>query len=111
MNTVSPVWDNDEADNLEDVVRFELACLWDDLDKARRAALRGAWSIGCETATGRIVMLSRFVGACPWVHVQVDLLLDGTYQKVYDGAGMAYEPIDWELVREVDTRNRAGTRP
>lgn len=104
---------DDEPQTLEDAARQELAMLWSDLTNARRSALNGVWSIRCENVAYRIVMLSRFVGPTSWQDVDVDLLLDGVYAKVYDEAGIDYPPIDWDRVREVKDRimQRLGRRP
>lgn len=94
-------------DDLAGAVRSELEHLWHDLYLARRHAHNTAWSMGCGNAAYRIVMLSRLVGPTPWGDVQVDLLLDGVYERVYQDAGIEFPPVDWARVREVKARIEA----
>lgn len=93
---------------LEQALRDELVALWSDMTQARRDAAYGGWSIGCDWLAQRIITLSRLVGPTFWDEVEVATLLDGTYEKVYTGAGIEYQQIDWGCVREVDEANRAG---
>jgi hypothetical protein len=85
---------------------MELESLWDDMSQARRSAYPGCWSTQCGGLAERIVMLSRHVGATPWGNVQVELLLDGVYQRIYDEADIAYDPPDLDRAREILERRR-----
>lgn len=99
---------DDEPTTLEEAVRQHLPLLWSDMTTATREAMNGVWSIRCGNLAHRIVTLSRFVGPTPWEEIDVTLLLNGVYQKVYDEAGIAYPPIDFERVvavrRRIDER-------
>lgn len=90
---------------LTDAARAELEQLWGDLAAHRRYAHNGVWSVGCENKAYRIVALSRLVGALPWGQVDVDVLLDGLYERLHTEAGIAYPAIDWERVRAVKAAN------
>jgi hypothetical protein len=68
-------------------LRWLLELAWDDLQKARRAALNGRWSMDCDAQVSRIVGLTRLVGPLSWESVQVDLILDGTYERIHDAIG------------------------
>ena len=96
--------EDDLPDSLEEAARSELCDLWADLDEACRSAINTVWSIRCGNVAFRIVALSRFVGATSWDNVSVDLLLAGIYERVYREAGIDYDPIDWERVRETEAR-------
>jgi hypothetical protein len=88
---------------------FELACLWQDLDHARRNAYTGGWSTGCEHVTHRIAVLTVHMGKpLPWEQVSVNLLEDGIYQAIHDALGMHVD-VDMERVAEV--RRRITTSP
>jgi hypothetical protein len=104
-------WENDESPDALDAIRWEVNCLWSDLNDATRQAVNGSWSMACDDIASRIVGLGRFVGALPWEHVQVDLLRSGVYERVYRGAGLEYEPIDWDRVAEVHAYIERGGQP
>lgn len=87
--------------SLRQAIADELVWLWGDLATARRNAHNGCWSVGCENTVTRIVALSRMVGATPWGHIDVGVLLDGLYERVHREAGIEYPPIDWVRVREI----------
>jgi hypothetical protein len=89
-----------DAQNLEDAAQWELVLLWDDLDRARREARNGEWSIGCDNVVGRIRMFTRLVGPTPWEKVQIRLLEDGVYQRVHLAMGVAVG-VDMEKVASV----------
>jgi hypothetical protein len=77
-------WENDESNNARDLIRWESVCLWGDLHDAKRHAINGGWSMGCDSIVARILMFARVVGHVPWKFVPIALLADGTYSKVYE---------------------------
>lgn len=84
----------------DDPVAWELECLWDDLDDARRKSHNGVWSIGCDHVLHRIVVLTRHYGhATKWDAVPYTFLLDGTYTRVHEAMGIAPQPFDADEVR------------
>lgn len=88
-------------DDLIAACREELALLWDDLDRARRDAIRpGTWSIGCENSEYRIKRLTPLVGATPWEQIQIPLLELGIYQRIHAELGI-HVPVDMDRVAEV----------
>ena len=87
---------------MRELLVYELERLWGELREARRRALTSTgWSIEAEDKRDRIVEISRVVGPTPWKSIDVDLLLDGTYQTVYDEAGVEYPEVDMKRAREV----------
>lgn len=97
--------------NLVEVARSESICLWSDLQEAQQTAIRTDWSIKCGNLAERIVDLSRLVGAVPWQCIGVSTLRTGVYERVYTEAGIAYPPIDWQRVAEVEQRIAARSQP
>lgn len=89
------------ARTLEDAARWELVLLWDDLDRARRTARNGEWTMGCDAAVERIRMFTRLVGPTPWEKVQISLLEDGIYQRVHAELGV---PVDVDMEKVVSVR-------
>jgi hypothetical protein len=92
--------DEFNARTLEDAARWELVLLWDDLDRARREALNGEWSMGCDGAVERIRMFTRLVGPTPWEQIQIPLLENGIYQRIHEELGIAVD-VDMERVAGV----------
>lgn len=80
----------------ETAVRGELVNLWSDLDIAIDMTIRtsrtppGAWSMGALSIAGRIIVLSRLVGATPWEQISQHRLLDGTYHGLLTDAGIEH---------------------
>jgi hypothetical protein len=110
----------DQPSDLTEAVRVELVHLWTDLLHAIRFAYRGSWSVGCEDLTGRIIWLSRLVGATPWRQLPLsELLLDGIYAGIYTSAGIAFEAptgADLERIRkwrdgQVAAARKVGSEP
>lgn len=95
--------DDDEPSTLDDAVRRELECLWDDLYSATRAAIRDGWSINCDHLRWRIETLTRFVGPLPWENVQIPLLESGVYQRIHQEMGVTVE-VDMQRVAQVRAR-------
>lgn len=102
--TDTPSLDEDEPQTLEEAVRLEVSLLWSDMTSAIRDAINTEWSIRCGWLAGRIVTLSRFVGPTPWEEIDVDLLRNGVYARVYGEASIEYPPIDFVRVEEVHRR-------
>lgn len=71
----------------DSALRWLLVLAWDDLQKARSEALNGRWSMACDQQVCRIVGLTRLVGPLPWEQVQVDLILEGVYERVHEALG------------------------
>jgi hypothetical protein len=69
-------------------LRWLLELAWDDLQSARHEAMNGRWSIRCDNQVCRIVGLTRLVGPLSWEHVQVELILDGVYERIHEAMGM-----------------------
>ena len=91
---------DDYPTDLTTAARAEVVHLWSDLAEARRNANRGCWSMGCENVAYRIVMLSRIVGATDSGEIDVDVVLDGLYERLHREAGIVHPPIDWDGIRE-----------
>jgi hypothetical protein len=90
----------------ESALRWLLILAWGDLQSARRQAANGSWSIDCEHQVTRIVGLTRLVGPLSWEHVDVDLTLDGVYERIHEAIGTP-TPLtddDWRRVRAVKER-------
>lgn len=71
----------------DSALRWLLRLAWSDLQAARLRALNGRWSIECESGVGRIVGLTRLAGPVPWQEIQVDLILDGIYERIHEAIG------------------------
>lgn len=96
-----------EPTELVEACREELECLWHDLDKARRDAINGAWSVDCESKQERIKRLTLLVGATSWESVPITLLELGLYQRIHGEIGID-APVDMDRVAE--TRRRIEER-
>lgn len=97
------------AEYHEAIVR-ELKCLWHDLYEAKRHAANGQWSIGCDGAAERIRLLTRLVGPTGWEKVQIDLLIDGTYDRLHREWGVEVEPYDAAVVQDMAARRQGETQ-
>lgn len=93
-----------ESGDLLRAAKWELVCLWGDMDEAQLAALNGSWSIRMEHVQDRILTLTKIVGACPWQHIQIRILKNGLYEKVHLDAGLMFPTIDWKIVNEIAAR-------
>lgn len=71
----------------DSALRWLLTLAWDELSKARRSAINGHWSMQCESVVGKIAGLTRLVGPQEWGSVQVDLILNGWYERINAAAG------------------------
>jgi hypothetical protein len=71
----------------EAAMRWLLKLAWDDLQRSRREAINGRWSMACDHHVDRIIGLTRLVGPVPWEEIQVDLLLDGIYERIHEAIG------------------------
>lgn len=92
----------------DSALRWLLLLAWDELQSARREAMNGRWSIRCDNLVCRIVGLTRLVGPLPWEKIQVDLILDGVYERIHEAIG-APTPLsadDRQRVLAVKERNR-----
>lgn len=85
---------------LRKAARFELECLWSDLETARTNAIQpGTWTIQCENLEYRIKKLTKLVGPTPWEKIQVTLLELGIYQRIHGELGID-APVDMDQVAE-----------
>lgn len=75
------------AEQLAEACR-ELRWLWGDLNTARYSAIRGKWSMECDSLVERIKLLTKLVGPTPWEVIQIGLLEDGIYQRVHEEIGV-----------------------
>lgn len=86
-----------ELQSLRAAVRDELDSLWDDLAKARDTAIRGKWSMQCDSLVERIKKLTALVSPTPWRSVDLELVEDGIFQRVHSELGV-HTPVDTEAV-------------
>ena len=91
---------------LTEAARAELACLWNDLHRARKEAINGHWSIRCDGLVDRIKRLTLLVGPTPWEQIQLPLLEDGVYQRLHAEMGVA-APVDADRVVQARARINA----
>lgn len=92
-----------------DVLAYIQEVLWNDLMEARRNAINGVWSIQCGSLVHRIVWLTKHTEKpTPWESIQVDLLLDGTYEAIHEAIGMPtpLSPADRARAQEVLDRRK-----
>lgn len=91
-------------------LRWLLKLAWDDLQRSRREAANGRWSMACDHQVDRIVGLTRLVGTAPWEEIQVELLLDGIYERIHEaiGAPTPLSDADRQRAREVKERRHSG---
>lgn len=90
-----------------DALDFELANLWDDLNDARQRAINGVWSIQCDHIVGRIARLTLHTRRpTEWGDIQVDLLLDGTYEALHEAIGMPTPLSDEDRARAREVLDR-----
>lgn len=91
----------------DSALRHLLELAWNDLYSVRRRALNGRWSMDCDSQVCRIIGLTRLVGPLSWEHIQVDLLLDGVYERIHEAIGMPtpLQDDDWRRVRAVKERH------
>lgn len=78
---------SENCDALIEAVRFELVCLWCDLEDAVRMAANGSWSGGCERLKDRINALSDLVGPASWQDISIPFLHSETYRRVCEDIG------------------------
>jgi hypothetical protein len=91
----------------DDVLAYIQECAWDDLLKARRDAINGAWSIQCDSVVHRIAWLTKHTEKpTPWGDIQVDLLLDGTYEAIHEAIGFPTPLSDEDRARAREVLDR-----
>jgi hypothetical protein len=97
----------------DSALRWLLVLTWTDLQSARGNALNGRCSMACDDLVCRIVGLTRLVGPLSWGHLDVDLLLDGVYERIHEAIGVP-TPLsddDRQQAQAVkERRNVSGTR-
>lgn len=84
----------------DSALRWLLRLAWDDLQSTRHSAIDGKWSMACDGQVERVIGLTRLAGPLEWEHVQVDLILDGIYERIHEAIGTP-TPLS------VDDRRRA----
>lgn len=82
--------------NRAEWLKSEQTYLWDDLDKAIRHAVNGAWSIECESTVGRLAGLLRFTGPLDPGDVPWRMLAGGVYEAVLGLVELDMPPVDWD---------------
>lgn len=91
----------------DDVLAYIQECAWDDLLKARRDAINGDWSIQCDSVVHRIAWLTKHTKKpTPWGDIQVELLLDGTYEAIHEAIGMPTPLSDEDRARAREVLDR-----
>jgi len=88
--------DGDGTASLEQAARYELACLWSDLQE-RLTDCGGVWSGPCPELAARIRRLTAHLGPCPWGDVPTLLLQSGYYERLHAEWGVP-APVDWSRV-------------
>lgn len=94
----------------DSALRMLLELAWSDLQSARREALNGRWSMRCDEQACRIIGLTRLVGPLSWEHVQVDLILDGVYERIHESIGIPTPLSDDDRQRAREVAQRNGSR-
>jgi hypothetical protein len=87
-------------------LRWLLQLAWGELQSARHEALNGRWSMRCDDLVDRIIGLTRLVGPLPWEEIQVDLLLDGIYERIHESIGTPTPLSDEDRRRAQAVRDR-----
>lgn len=97
----------------DSALRWLLALAWDDLQKVRHDALNGRWSMECDNQVGRIIGLTRLVGPLSWDNINVDLILDGIYERIHEAIGTPTPLSDHDRrqARDVKERRNPSTTP
>jgi hypothetical protein len=79
--------DAKEYETPDAAMRWLLGLAWGDLAEACGMALNGRWSLRCDYAVHRIIVLTLLIGPQSWESVSVDLILNGVYERVHEKAG------------------------
>jgi hypothetical protein len=98
-----------DIETLRSALRNELACLWTDLQTARRAAINGQWSMHCDWFEERIKAITPLVGPTPWTELDIQLVEDGVYQRIHAEIWVD-APYDEDGVRKHRARLDASAR-
>lgn len=88
----------------ESALRRLLLLAWNDLQGARSRAINGCWSVRCDDCIHRIVVLTRIVGPVSWDEIDVDLVLDGVYERVHESIGTPTPLADDDRRRARDVK-------
>lgn len=97
----------EEYETIHSALHRTLELAWRDLQSARREALNGRWSILCESQVYRIIGLTRLVGPTLWEKVDVDLILDGIYERIHEAVGMPTPLSDADRQRAQAVKDRS----
>jgi len=92
----------------DSALRWLLVLAWSDLQSARRSALNGRWSMECDAMVCRIIGLTRLVGPLSWEQVDVDLILDGVYERIHERIGTPTPLTDDDRRRASAVMDRRG---
>lgn len=85
----------------------ELLSLWQDLGEAHRRSSDHVWSIECAGLVRRIVRLTAASGFVPHPdQLTTSVVLNGLYQGVLSGAGVAFPEPDLDQIAECARRSR-----
>ena len=91
---------DEEPATLEEASRWELVCLWSDLDSAIDRGINTNWSMECDWLLDRIKMFTQFVGPTSWETVPITILESGVFQRLLGEMGHTVE-VDMEKVAEI----------
>ncbi len=94
----------------DSALRWLLVLAWTDLQAAREQARNGRWSMGCDNLVCRIVGLTRLVGPLPWDEIDVDLILDGIYERIHAAIGTPTPLSDADRQRAQSVMDRRSAR-
>lgn len=96
----------------EAALKWLLRNTWSDLERCRREAVNGVWSIACDAQVARIAGITQLVGPTPWAEIPAGLLLDGVYERVHQliGTPTPLSDADRQYAAEVWNRNHAPHR-
>lgn len=103
-----------DPEKLTELLRRELAMLWDDLSAARNLAINRDWSMQCGGLAERIKDITAAVGPTPWQEVPLDLLEQGIYQGLHRRFGVEVDVDMAEVARcrrEIERQREAQRAP
>lgn len=78
----------EEAATADGWIRWELQCLWSDLEEAQRRAVNGDWSIDCDDKAQRIRDASSLVGPVSWRNIAMPSIVNGWFVAMSNRIGI-----------------------